>query len=110
MNTGNILIKPQNNDPTMWLMQNGFSNPDNAIAGSTDYLRLFGLTGLAYMWALIAQAANAKIVGGDADPFYANKLVTGRYFLQRVLPDAGAALAKVKAGAETVMALPADAF
>jgi hypothetical protein len=107
---GLAATKAQLQDATIWLMQNGFSNPDNAIAGSTDYLRLFGLTGLAYMWALIAQAANAKIVGGDADPFYANKLVTGRYFLQRVLPDAGAALAKVKAGAETVMALPADAF
>jgi alkylation response protein AidB-like acyl-CoA dehydrogenase len=102
--------KAQLQDATMWLMQNGFSNPDNAIAGSTDYLRLFGLTGLAYMWALIAKAAQARIAGGDADPFYANKLVVGRYFLERVLPDAGAALAKVKAGAETVMALPAEAF
>jgi alkylation response protein AidB-like acyl-CoA dehydrogenase len=91
--------KAQLQDATMWLMQNGFSNPDNAIAGSTDYLRLFGLTGLAYMWALIAKAAQARIAGGDADPFYANKLVVGRYFLERVLPDAGAALAKVKAGA-----------
>jgi alkylation response protein AidB-like acyl-CoA dehydrogenase len=97
-------------DATMWLMQNGFANPDNAIAGSTDYLRLFGLTGLAYMWALIAKAANEKVAAGDADPFYANKLVVGRYFLERVLPDADAALAKVKAGAETVMALPAEAF
>jgi alkylation response protein AidB-like acyl-CoA dehydrogenase len=103
-------VKAQLQDATMWLMQNGFSNPDNAIAGSTDYLRLFGLTGLAYMWALIAQAAQARIAAGDADPFYANKLVVGRYFLERVLPDAGAALAKVKAGAETVMALPAEAF
>jgi hypothetical protein len=102
--------KAQLQEATMWLMQNGFSNPDNAIAGSSDYLRLFGLTGLAYMWALMAKAANDKIAAGDADPFYANKVTVGRYFLERVLPDAGAALAKVKAGAETVMALPADAF
>jgi alkylation response protein AidB-like acyl-CoA dehydrogenase len=107
---GLAATKAQLQDATQWLVQNGFSNPDAAIAGSTDYLRLFGLTGLAYMWALIAQAASAKVAAGDADPFYANKLVTGRYFLQRVLPDAGAALAKVKAGAETVMALPAEAF
>ena len=102
--------KAQLQEATIWLMQNGFSNPDNAIAGSADYLRLFGLTGLAYMWALMAEAANAKIAAGDADPFYANKLIVGRYFLERVLPDAGAALAKVKTGAETVMALPAEAF
>jgi alkylation response protein AidB-like acyl-CoA dehydrogenase len=102
--------KAQLQEATMWLMQNGFSNPDNAIAGSSDYLRLFGLTGLAYMWALMAKAANDKIAAGDADPFYANKLTVGRYFLERVLPDGGAYLAKVKTGAETVMALPAEAF
>jgi hypothetical protein len=97
-------------DGTLWLMQNGLSNPDNAGAASMDYLRLFGLTGLAYMWALMAKAANAKIAAGDADPFYANKLTVGRYFLQRILPDTGAALAKLKMGAEAVMALPAEAF
>jgi len=102
--------KAQLLEGTLWLMQNGPANPDNAGAGSMDYLRLFGLTGLAYMWALMARAANAKVAAGDTDPFYAAKLTVGRYFLQRVLPDTGAALAKLKTGAEAVMALPADAF
>jgi alkylation response protein AidB-like acyl-CoA dehydrogenase len=102
--------KAQLQDATAWLMQNGFANPDNAGAASMDYLRLFGLTGLAYMWALMAKAANARIAAGDADPFYATKLMVGRYFLERVLPDTGACLAKLTAGAEAVMALPAEAF
>jgi alkylation response protein AidB-like acyl-CoA dehydrogenase len=102
--------KAQLQEATQWLLQNGLANPDNAGAASMDYLRLFGLTGLAYMWALMAKAANAKIVAGDADPYFASKLTTGRYFLQRVLPDAGACLAKLTAGAEVVMALPAEAF
>jgi len=102
--------KAQLLEGTLWLMQNGPANPDNAGAGSMDYLRLFGLTGLAFMWALIAKAANVKVAAGDADPFYAAKLTVGRYFLQRVLPDTGAALAKLKTGAQAVMALPADAF
>jgi hypothetical protein len=62
------------------------------------------------MWALMAKAANARIAAGETDPFYANKLVVGRYFLQRVLPDTAAHLAKLKTGAETMMALPAEAF
>jgi len=102
--------KAQLLEGTLWLMQNGPANPDNAGAGSMEYLRLFGLTGLAYMWALMARAAGAKVAAGDTDPFYAAKLTVGRYFLQRVLPDTGAALAKLKMGAEAVMALPADAF
>jgi alkylation response protein AidB-like acyl-CoA dehydrogenase len=97
-------------DATFWLMQNGLANLDNAGAASTDYLHLFGLTGLAYMWAMIAKAANAKIAAGDSDPFYAAKLVTGRYFVERLLPDADAHLAKLKTGSETLMALPAEAF
>ncbi|MES2340687.1 MAG: acyl-CoA dehydrogenase C-terminal domain-containing protein [Pseudomonadota bacterium] len=95
---------------TMWLMQNGLMNPDNAGAASTDYMHLFGLTALAYMWALIAKAAQARIAAGDADPYFANKLVVGRYYMQRVLPDAGAHLTKLVTGSELMMALPAEAF
>jgi alkylation response protein AidB-like acyl-CoA dehydrogenase len=107
---GLAAAKAQLQEGTFWLMQNGVADPDNAGAGSMDYLRLFGLTGLAYMWALMAKVAGAKIAAGDADPFYAHKLVVGRYFLERILPDAGACLAKMKAGAAAVMALPAEAF
>lgn len=95
---------------TFWLMQNGLSNPDNAGAASTDYMHLFGLTALSYMWALIARTCQAKIAAGETDPFYANKVVLGRYFLQRILPDAGAHLAKLTSGSELMMALPAEAF
>jgi len=102
--------KLQLQDATMWLMQNGLANPENAGAASTDYLHLFGLTGLAYMWALIAKAANGRIAAGDTDPFYKNKLVTGRYFLERILPETGMRLAKLKTGSAAVMALEAEAF
>ena len=97
-------------EATMWLMQNGMQNPDNAGAASTDYLHIFGLTSLAYMWAQMAIAAQKAIDGGSDDPFYANKITTGRYFVERMLPDAGAHLAKLKTGAEVLMTLPAEAF
>jgi hypothetical protein len=73
-------------------------------------MHLFGLTGLAYMWALMAKAAQGRIAAGDTDPFYANKLITGRYFIERILPDTGGHLAKMKTGSATLMALPAEAF
>jgi alkylation response protein AidB-like acyl-CoA dehydrogenase len=97
-------------DATLWLMQNGLSNPDNAGAASTDYLHLFGLTGLAYMWALMAEAALRRQGEGAAEPFYANKIHLGRYFIERILPAAGAHLARIKTGAETLMSFPAEAF
>ncbi|MCC7265788.1 MAG: acyl-CoA dehydrogenase C-terminal domain-containing protein [Caulobacteraceae bacterium] len=100
--------KAQLQEATLWLMQNGLANPDNAGAASTDYMHLFGLTALAYMWAQIAKLALAK--AGDGDPYYATKLTTARYYVERVLPDAAAHLAKLKTGAATLMALDAEAF
>jgi alkylation response protein AidB-like acyl-CoA dehydrogenase len=97
-------------EATMWLMQNGMQNPDNAGAASTDYLHIFGLTALAYMWAQMAIAAQKAIDGGSDDPFYAHKIATGRYFVERMLPDTGAHLAKLKTGADVLMTLPAEAF
>ncbi len=97
-------------DATLWLMQNGLSNPENAGAASTDYLHLFGLTGLAYMWALMAMAALGRLAEGDPDPFYANKVHVGRHFLERILPGAGANLARIKSGAATMMSFPPEAF
>jgi len=88
-------------------MQNGMSDFNNAGAASTDYLQLFGLTALAYMWAKMAKVALEK--KGD-DPFFDDKLITGRYYMTRVLPETGAHLAKLKTGAEPIMALAADRF
>ncbi len=102
--------KAQLQDATLWLMQNGLQNPDNAGAASTDYMHLFGLTGLAYMWTLMAKASLAKIADGSTDPLYATKLTTGRYFIERLLPDAASHLAKLKTGSATLMSLPAEAF
>jgi alkylation response protein AidB-like acyl-CoA dehydrogenase len=100
--------REQLQEATMWLMQNGMSNFDNAGASSNDYLQLFGLAATALMWGKMAKAALDKHGSGDA--FYENKLITARYFFERVLPDATSHLAKVKTGAGPVMALQPDAF
>ncbi|WP_421730066.1 acyl-CoA dehydrogenase C-terminal domain-containing protein [Brevundimonas sp.] len=97
-------------EATMWLMQNGMANPDNAGAASTDYLNIFGVTALAYLWAQMAKAAQAKIDAGSDDPFYVTKLQTGQYFVERILPDAGAHLIKLKSGADVLMQMPVEAF
>ncbi|MEO9339343.1 acyl-CoA dehydrogenase C-terminal domain-containing protein [Mesorhizobium sp. SB112] len=97
---------------TMWLMQNAMQKPDNAGAASTDYMHLFGLVALGYMWARMAKTAQGKITegaNGSAD-FLETKLVTGRYFMERVMPETSAHLARISTGADTMMALSADAF
>lgn len=103
-------VRGQLQEATLWLMQHGLADPDDAGAAATDYLQLFGLTALAYMWRLMAKAADEKVRSGDPDPFYPRKLTVGRYYIERVLPEAGAHLAKLKTGAATIMALEPEAF
>jgi len=97
---------------TMWLMQNAMQKPDNAGAASTDYMHLFGLVALGYMWGRMVKAAQEKLAAGaDGDAtFYEAKLVTGRYFMERLMPETSAHLARISSGADTMMALDAEAF
>jgi acyl-CoA dehydrogenase len=97
---------------TMWLMQNAMAKPDNAGAASTDYMHLFGLVALGYMWAQMAKSVQGKLAEGadGSSSFYDSKLVTGRYFMERVMPETSAHLARISTGADTMMALPAEAF
>jgi acyl-CoA dehydrogenase len=95
----------------MWLMQNGMKNPDNAGAASTDYLHLSGLVALGYMWGRMVKTAQEKLAkAGDAGDFHQNKITTGRYFMERVMPETATHLARISSGSATMMALPAEAF
>jgi hypothetical protein len=96
---------------TMWLMQNAMAKPDNAGAASTDYLHLFGLVALGYMWGRMVKASQEKLAAGADDAaFHENKIVIARYFMERVMPETSAHLARISTGADTMMALPAEAF
>lgn len=95
---------------TMWLMNNAMMKPDNAGAGATDYMQLFGLTAFAYMWAKMAKVAQDKIATDGATPYLTTKLVTGRFFMERMLPETALHLARIQTGSATTMELPAEAF
>jgi hypothetical protein len=98
-------------EATMWFMQNAVAKPENAAAGSTDYLHLFGLVALGYLWVRIAKAALAREHADETRrPAMRAKLVTAKFFMERMLPQAGTHLARIKTGADTMMSLPAEAF
>ncbi len=119
-NSGNEAMKPyvgplstalgHLQQATGWLMQNALSKPDNAGAAATDYMELFGLVTFAYMWARMAKVANEKIAASGATPYLKTKLVTGKFFMERVLPETSAHLARLQSGSDTTMELAAEAF
>ncbi len=96
---------------TMWFMQHWTAKPDHAAAGATDYMHLFGLVALGYMWAQMAKAAMLK---AEHEPETAarmeTKLTSGRFFMERIMPETAAHLARITAGADTLMTLPPEAF
>ncbi|HSH99877.1 MAG TPA: acyl-CoA dehydrogenase C-terminal domain-containing protein [Reyranella sp.] len=97
-------------DAALFLMQNAMKNPDEAGAAATDLLRLMALTAMAYMWARIVIAAHKGLAAGNDNAFYEAKLATARFFTARVLPQTTSLNHQIKAGAATLMALPAEAF
>jgi len=97
---------------TMWFMQNAMAKPDNAGAGSTDYMHLFGLVVIGYMWAKIAKAAEEGLANGagEREDFLKNKLITAKFFMERLMPETALRKTRIEAGADTTMEMAAEAF
>jgi alkylation response protein AidB-like acyl-CoA dehydrogenase len=96
---------------TMWLMQNAMTNPNNAGAAAYPYMTMMGVVCLGLMWLRMAKASKAALAEGAEDKaFHEAKLVTARFFAERVLTETGSLRRKIEAGSESLMALPAEAF
>ena len=96
---------------TMWFAQNGISNPENIGAGAYAYMQLMGMVTLGWMWLKIAAASDKLKDDASQDrSFHEAKIVTARFYATRELAGASALRRKVEAGAETLMALPMEAF
>jgi alkylation response protein AidB-like acyl-CoA dehydrogenase len=95
----------------MYFMQNGMKNPNHALAGSNDFMHMFGHVCLGLMWARMAKASRDALASGTSDAaFYETKLTTGRYYMARQLPATALHLTRIQSGADTVMALDAANF
>jgi hypothetical protein len=96
---------------TMWLAQNGMADPNNAGAGAYAYMQLMGLVSLGWMWLKMAGvSARLSSEAGEDLGFHDAKIATARFFAKRELVVAGALRRKVEAGADSLMALPVEAF
>jgi hypothetical protein len=98
-------------DATMWMAQNGIKNADNAGAGSVDYLRMFGIVVVGFLWARMAKAALAKLAAKSGNAaFYEAKLIGARFWMERMMPDTASLSERVKAGADGLMLQEAASF
>jgi alkylation response protein AidB-like acyl-CoA dehydrogenase len=93
-------------EASLWLLSCGKRDFNALGAGSYAYLQLIGVLAIGWMWLRLARAA----VANPDDPLSAAKLVTARYFAERSLPEMVTLRRRIEAGAETLFALPAEAF
>lgn len=96
-------------DVTEHVIAQASDNPDAVGAASVDYLDLFGLTALGYMWARIVSAAAPK-AGDDTSGFYSGKLKTARFYYDRLLPKTVSLAEGIRSGSDSMMALTAEEF
>ena len=94
---------------TAEVARKGMADPFEAGAAATDYLRLFALTALGYVWARMAEVALGKVEGDDTG-FYAAKLTTARFFMTRMLPQTSSLSAIILAGGGVLREMEDAAF
>ena len=97
---------------TAWLSKVGTANREDVVGASYAYMYLFGLVSLGYMWCRMAEVASRKLANcADGEKqMLKSKLVTGRFFMDHMLPATTTYLARITAGSASMMALPAEAF
>ncbi|MCB1740416.1 MAG: acyl-CoA dehydrogenase C-terminal domain-containing protein, partial [Gammaproteobacteria bacterium] len=94
---------------TDWIRSHAARDPEETGAASYDYLRLMALGSMAYMWARMAKVAASRL-DGDNTGYYRNKLLTGQFYMKRLMPQTRALFDSLSAGADSLMAMDAEAF
>ena len=87
---------------TRLILRTGPEDPAVVGAAATPYLRLLGLTALAYLWARMAELGlNSK--SSDEALFYQAKVATARFFMRQLLPQSEGLFQAIDAGASSIM-------
>ncbi len=80
-----------------YFMAEGMKNPNNALAGSNDFMHMFGHVCMGLMWARMGSAAKRALADGTTDvTFHETKLATGRYYMKRQLPATALHLSRIE--------------
>lgn len=107
---------------SLWVAQKALANKEEAGGASYDYLNMFAITALGYVWAKQAKIALRKLnqtggthsLDGDANKikqskigarerkFYESKVKTARFFMNKILPQHYSLLATITTGVKNL--------
>src|SRR3546814_8259018 len=77
----------------------GGASVDAVGAAAVDYLRLFALVSIGWMWTRMATVAAA-----EQSPLHSAKLAVANFYAQRILPQARGLATSISAGEAPIMA------
>ena len=84
---------------TSFIASKGLSNPDEAAGPAVDYLKMFSLVAIGYVWTQYAEISFNK-QNDDTDGFYKAKIASGKYYMSKILPETGSLMSSILSGAK----------
>lgn len=99
-------------DATVLLAQRAAQDPDEAGAGASEYLRLFGYVALGHMWLRTSRVALERKASGGAfsSEYYDTKLGVARFWFSRMMPQCNALAGALQAGGGAVLEFGVEKF
>jgi alkylation response protein AidB-like acyl-CoA dehydrogenase len=86
-----------------WMLDRVATNPNDALAGASPFLRMFGLVVGGWMLGRSALAAHRLLGGEGGDKaFLAEKIATAQFYAGQLLPQAAGLLPAATAGASVL--------
>ena len=110
-----FFIEPLRRHKEEWLKisveigERALKDPNEAGAAAYDYLMYSGYIVLGYFWARMAILSQNKIGSSDKS-FYEAKLMTAKFYFERILPRTRYHYESISSGAENLMEMSADMF
>jgi hypothetical protein len=95
---------------TMELGMKALQNRDEVGAAAVPYLRVAGHFVFAYWFAVMAKVAQEAIAAGSTENFYKAKLMTARFYMNKLLPETAMLIRQARSGSASLMEMDADLF
>jgi hypothetical protein len=104
-------LKDEWAEVSMKIGEAAMGDANEAGAAAVDYIMYSGYITLAYFWARMAVVAQEKIAASSEDvSFYEAKILTARFYFERLLPRTESLKVTMLAGAGNLMDMPEELF
>ena len=85
---------------TAFIASRGINDPEESAGPAVDYLKMFALVAIGYTWTRYAEIASKKL-NDDPEEFYKAKIESGKFYMNKLLPETGSLMSSIMSGAKS---------